>query len=83
MKEMENRTYGALANPSGKLKAIFDELGQKHGGKTPAQIALYWLLNKSKVVFLIPRASRPQRIEENVGAVGWSLDSDDLVKLGS
>ena len=75
--------HGALANPSGRLKTILDELGQKHGGKTPAQIALNWLLNKSKVVFPIPRASRPQRVEENVGAVGWSLDSDDLVRLGS
>ena len=73
--------HGALANPSGELKAVVDEISQKHQGKTPAQIALNWLVNKSKIVFPIPRASRPQRVTENAGAVGWNLDPDDLVKL--
>jgi diketogulonate reductase-like aldo/keto reductase len=75
--------HGALANPSGKLKAVVDEISQKHEGKTPAQIALNWLLSKSKVVFPIPRASRPLRIAENVGAVGWSLEASDMAKLGT
>jgi diketogulonate reductase-like aldo/keto reductase len=73
--------HGALATPSGELKAVVDEISQKHQGKTPAQIALNWLVNKSKIVFPIPRASRPQRVTENAGAVGWNLDPDDLVKL--
>jgi diketogulonate reductase-like aldo/keto reductase len=73
--------HGALANPSGELKTVVDEMSQKHDGKTPAQIALNWLMNKSKMVFPIPRASRPQRIAENAGAVGWSLDPEDLIKL--
>ena len=73
--------HGALASPSGKLKAVVDEISQKHEGKTPAQIALNWLLNKSRVVFPIPRASRPQRVVENVGAVRWSLDPSDMAKL--
>lgn len=75
--------HGALANPSGKLKAVIDEISQKDGGKTPAQIALNWLLNKSRMVFPIPRASRPQRVAENAGAVGWSLAPSDMVKLGA
>lgn len=74
--------HGALANPSGKLKAVIDEISQKDGGKT-SQIALNWLLNKSRMVFPIPRASRPQRVAEDAGAVGWSLDSDDMVKLAA
>jgi diketogulonate reductase-like aldo/keto reductase len=73
--------HGALANPSGKLSEIIDEISRKHGGKTPAQIALNWLVNKSKMVFPIPRASRPERVMENMGAVGWNLDSGDLIKL--
>jgi diketogulonate reductase-like aldo/keto reductase len=73
--------HGALANPSGKLGDVVDEISRKHNGKTPAQIALNWLVNKSKVVFPIPRASRPERVMENTGAVGWNLDSDDLIKL--
>jgi diketogulonate reductase-like aldo/keto reductase len=73
--------HGALANPSGKLKETVDEIFRKHDGKTPVQIALNWLMNKSEIVFPIPRASRPQRIMENVGAVGWNLDPEDLAKL--
>lgn len=75
--------HGALANPSGKLRAVIDEISQKNGGKTPAQIALNWLLNKSRMVFPIPRASRPQRVAEDAGAVGWSLDSSDMAKLAA
>jgi diketogulonate reductase-like aldo/keto reductase len=73
--------HGGLANPSGKLREILDEISQRHEGKTPTQIALNWLVNKSKIVFPIPRASRPERIMENVGAVGWNLDRDDLLRL--
>ena len=73
--------HGALASPSGKLREILDEISQRHGGKTPTQIALNWLVNKSKIVFPIPRASRPERIMENVEAVGWNLDTDDLLRL--
>jgi diketogulonate reductase-like aldo/keto reductase len=72
---------GALAKPNKKLKTIMDEISQKHGGKTPVQIALNWLITKSKVTFPIPRASRLERINENVGSVGWSLDVEDMRKL--
>jgi diketogulonate reductase-like aldo/keto reductase len=72
---------GALASPNKKLKMKLDEVSQKHGGKTPAQIALNWLVSKSKVVFPIPRASRPERVIENVGSVGWSFDTDDMRRL--
>jgi diketogulonate reductase-like aldo/keto reductase len=73
--------HGALANPTGKLGTIIDEISAKHNGKTPAQIALNWLVKKSEAVFPIPRASRPQRVMENAGAMGWSLDPEDLTTL--
>ncbi len=72
---------GALAHPNERLKAVMDEVSQKHGGKTPAQIALNWLVAKSRVIFPIPRASKPERVIENVGSMGWSLDSEDMRKL--
>jgi diketogulonate reductase-like aldo/keto reductase len=73
--------HGALANPSGKLKSVVDEISQKHDGKTPAQIALNWILNRSRVVFAMPRASSTNRVKENVGATSWALDSSDLTNL--
>jgi diketogulonate reductase-like aldo/keto reductase len=58
-----------------------DETSRKHGGKTRAQIALNWLMTKSKAVFPIPRAPRPERVVDNVGSAGWNLDTEDMRKL--
>ena len=73
--------HGALANPNRRLKIVMDEISKKHGVKTPAQIALNWLITKSKLTFPIPRASRPERVTENAGSVGWNLDTEDMKKL--
>ncbi|MBO3800533.1 MAG: aldo/keto reductase [Candidatus Brockarchaeota archaeon] len=73
--------HGRLAKASGKLKTVIEEIGLKYGGKTPAQIALNWLVNRSRIVFPIPRASRPERIVENSGATGWRLDEEDMEKI--
>jgi len=73
--------HGKLAKPSPKLKEVLDQISEKHRGKTPAQIALNWFLSKSKIVFPIPRANRPQRVIENVGATGWNLEEDEISGL--
>ena len=73
--------HGSLASPKGQLKRVMDEISQKYGGKTPAQIALNWLMGKSGMVFPIPRASRPERVIENAGSVGWRLEAEDVKKL--
>ncbi|HYB92735.1 MAG TPA: aldo/keto reductase [archaeon] len=72
---------GALTTPDFKLRAVMEEISKKHGDSTPAQIALNWLLNKGKNVFVIPRASRPERVVENSGAAGWSLDVGEMSKM--
>jgi diketogulonate reductase-like aldo/keto reductase len=73
---------GTLATPLGRLGRTIKEISQKHQ-KTPSQIALNWLVGRNKAVFPIPRASREERVVEDVGAVGWSLELDDLLKLES
>ncbi len=70
--------HGKLVNPDTKLAAAMDEVSRKHGGKTRVQIALNWLMTKSITIFPIPRASRPERVVENTGSVGWSLDTEDM-----
>jgi len=45
--------------------------------KTPAQIALNWLIKYSPVITPIPGAKNPQQVEENAGAVGWELSYED------
>ena len=72
---------GDLVHPRGSLKALMDDVALKYGRKTYAQIVLNWLLQQSRLVFPIPRASRPERILENAGAVGWQLTSEDCQRL--
>ncbi len=73
--------HGKLTKPSRKQKEVLDHISEKYGGKTPAQIALNWFLSKSKIIFPIPRASKPSRIIENVGATGWTMEKDDITTL--
>jgi len=73
--------HGALAKKQAWLIRVFEEVSMKHEGKTPAQIALNWLVNRSRVVFPIPRASRPERVVENAGATGWRLGDADMARL--
>jgi len=58
---------------------LIDVLSKKYN-KTPAQIALNWLISKPQVV-TIPKASNINHVEENAGAVGLRLDKDDMEKL--
>ena len=50
-------------------------------GVTPAQVALAWLLAKGDDVVPIPGTKRPQRLDENLGAVDVELTADDLARL--
>lgn len=70
--------HGKLVGGRDRRHEVFLRLGEKHGGKTHAQIALNWLWARSPSVFPIPRASNPPHVEENAGAVGWRLDEADL-----
>lgn len=60
---------------SGRSKQILHEVSSKYG-KTPAPVALNWLLSKSNVV-TIPKATRIEHLEENAGATGWEISNDD------
>jgi len=47
--------------------------------KTPAQIALRWLMQKGTIPIIGTR-SMPS-LEDNLGAVGWTLPEEDMVEL--
>jgi diketogulonate reductase-like aldo/keto reductase len=67
--------HGMLAKPSPRMEAIC-----RRNGKTPAQVALNWLVSKPEV-FPIPRASRPGHVVENLGGSGWRLSDNDAAEL--
>jgi diketogulonate reductase-like aldo/keto reductase len=60
-------------------KDLVEMVSRNHGPRTPAQIALNWIITKHENAFPIPRASNPMHVKENLGAVGWRL-SDEEVK---
>jgi len=84
--------YSAANPPPGKrnfsnhpmevVDAVVNELGtigEKHGGKTPSQVALNWVIAKGAVP--IPGAKSRSQAQENAGALGWRLDADDVAAL--
>lgn len=75
-----DRTFSAY--PMEEIEPLLVELrrlGQVHGGKTPSQVALNWLIGKGVVP--IPGAKNGAQAEENAGALGWRLSADDMANL--
>jgi aryl-alcohol dehydrogenase-like predicted oxidoreductase len=50
-------------------------------GRTVAQVALRWLLQRPGVTAPIIGARTFEHFEDNLGAAGWSLDDDQLTAL--
>lgn len=50
-------------------------------GHTPAQVVLRWHIQQG--VIAIPRSSNPQRIQENLGALGFELSDHDMSRLSA
>jgi len=54
-------------------------IGDAYGGKLPSQVALNWVMAKGAVP--IPGAKNAHQAAENAGALGWSIERDDLDRL--
>jgi aryl-alcohol dehydrogenase-like predicted oxidoreductase len=62
------------------LAAKVGELARAKG-RTPAQLALAWLLAQGSDVIPIPGSTRAERVEENAGAVRIQLSREELAAL--
>ena len=69
---------GDLAKPG----SVLDQVAKKLG-KSPSQIALARVLQRSKVMLPIPGTSKVKHLEENVAAAGVTLSDDDFAALDS
>ena len=50
-------------------------------GRTPAQLALAWLLHQGPDIAPIPGTTKIHRLEENLGAAGLRLSADELTEI--
>jgi pyridoxine 4-dehydrogenase len=67
---------GKLAGKGGPLSRI----AERHHA-TPAQIALAWLLKRSKVMLPIPGTSKVKHLEENMGGAAISLSDEEFASI--
>ncbi|HEY4111311.1 aldo/keto reductase [Puia sp.] len=63
-----------------RIVDVLDELSQETG-KTIAQVALNWLLQRPTVANLIIGARNEEQLKQNLGAVGWNLTIDQVKRL--
>jgi aryl-alcohol dehydrogenase-like predicted oxidoreductase len=74
------RTFAA--HPMEQIDAMVAELrgiGEAHGGRTPSQVALAWLIAKGAVP--IPGAKNRSQAEQNAGALGWRMTDEEIARL--
>jgi aryl-alcohol dehydrogenase-like predicted oxidoreductase len=67
---------GRLAGPDSPIGRVAKQLNA-----TPSQVALAWLLKRSKVMLPIPGTSKVQHLEENIAAVGLKIDDSEFKAL--
>lgn len=61
------------------LMMLMKRIGSDHAGKTPAQVALNWVICKGALP--IPGAKNQTQAAQNAGAVGWSLSEEEVMAL--
>jgi aryl-alcohol dehydrogenase-like predicted oxidoreductase len=76
---VRGQRYGSLLPKIGPLLKLMSEIGQEHGGKSKAQVALNWCIQKGTMP--IPGAKNARQAEENAGALGWKLTEEEMEKL--
>jgi len=54
-------------------------IGNEHDGKTTAQVAINWVIQKGALP--IPGAKNARQAGQNLGAVGWQLTHDEMLLL--
>ena len=59
---------------------VLDELSRETGRAVP-QIAVNWLLQRPTVATVVIGARNEEQLRQNLGAVGWSLTSEQMAQL--
>lgn len=71
--------YQRLVQRIGPLIALMTEVGQDHGNRSAAQVALNWTMRKGTLP--IPGAKTAAQAHSNMGALGWELTASEMQVL--
>jgi aryl-alcohol dehydrogenase-like predicted oxidoreductase len=71
--------YRSKINEIGRLIDVMRIVGESHGGKTPSQVALNWLMCKGVVP--IPGAKNAEQLRDLAGACDWRLTDAEWDEL--
>ena len=69
--------HGARYDKNIFIAEKLSEIGKKYG-KSPAQVAIRWVLENPNVTCAITGSKTPEQVAENVDSIGWSLDQNDM-----
>jgi diketogulonate reductase-like aldo/keto reductase len=58
---------------------VLSMMAEKYG-KTPAQVALNWIMCQDQMV-AVCKMGQAEHLEENLGAVGWEMEMGDIELL--
>lgn len=63
------------------VRSLLDTLGEiaKSRNKTMSQVAINWCICKGTIP--IPGAKSLEQVQQNIGALGWELDSGEIAQL--
>ncbi len=78
-RSMDKRFQAAGLQQLQPMLDKLNELGGKYS-KTPAQVALNWLMCQPGVI-PIPGVKNRMQVEQNAGALGWELSADEVTDL--
>ena len=73
--QMTVMAFMPLARGELARNKFLQDVGKKYG-KTAAQVALNWLITQEGVI-AIPKAINLDHLEQNAGASGWTLSTED------
>ena len=66
--------YAAMASEAAQkvMATVIERAGEL--GKTPAQLAIAWVLSHPEITLAITGADTAEHLDDNLGGVGWTLD---------
>jgi 2,5-diketo-D-gluconate reductase A len=77
-KGIKTESWSPLGRGGFLSESALVEIAAKHR-KTPAQVVIRWHLDSDLIV--IPKTVRIERLKENIGALDFKLDGDDMQRI--